>query len=180
MPRFHLTLVALAMLPLAAAADTATYKFKWAGSDGYRMDGVMSFDATLLSTRERITHDDLDCFAISGTHEGAPIGTWGLAELLPETTWYLEFDVASESFTLPNSETAVTQGWNMNGTGNDCGVDGFGFNLGNYAQDICVDNELVVASQVDPTAPFPAVRDDGLALPANACPGAVLMMKSGR
>jgi hypothetical protein len=63
----------------------------------------------------------------------------------------------------------------MNGAGDDCGIGGFGFNLGNLGQDFCLDNRTVVASRIAPEIPFPATRDDGYVFPRGACTGPDLL-----
>jgi hypothetical protein len=42
------------------------------------------------------------------------------------------------------------QEWNANGQVNDCGIPGFGFNGGNWAQDFCIDNVWIEESSIDP------------------------------
>jgi hypothetical protein len=38
----------------------------------------------------------------------------------------------------------------------NCGKPGFGFNSGNYAQDICVNGTYIQASSIDPATPLTA------------------------
>jgi hypothetical protein len=43
---------------------------------------------------------------------------------------------------------------------NDCGVGGFGFNGGNWAQDVCIDNTYIEVSSIDPYTPLQAYPMD--------------------
>ena len=52
------------------------------------------------------------------------------------------------------------QEWNASGQVNDCGVPGFGFNGGNWAQDFCIDNVWIEESSIEPDTPLPAVPMD--------------------
>jgi hypothetical protein len=48
----------------------------------------------------------------------------------------------------------ASQGWNANGDVTDCGTPGFGFNSGNFAQDICLNGAYVEASSIAPDTPL--------------------------
>jgi hypothetical protein len=91
--------------------------------------------------------------------------------LRPETTWVLTFDAATGSFAPWGPGAEMPQAWNMDGGGYDCGAGGFGFNIGNAAQDLCIDGQLIFDSQVTPERPFPAQPAPGFAFPADACRG---------
>ncbi|EAR49841.1 hypothetical protein OG2516_06037 [Oceanicola granulosus HTCC2516] len=161
----------------AGAQGLESYRFKWIGANGYRLAGGMAFDPAAAGDDGLIREDAVECFFIEGYRHDRPLGRWGLAALREETTFYLEFDPRTRRFSLPSEEAPVTQGWNMDGVGDNCGAGGFGFNVGNYAQDICLDNRLIADSQIDPWTELRAVPDPGLAMPDDACRGPVLMMK---
>lgn len=158
----------LALTVTAAAAQDARFRFVWQGGGGYTLRGAMSFPAELLSARQ-VHETDLSCFEIEGFSGAAPVGRWALGMLTPETTWTLTFDPAASAFVVYGPGAVMPQAWNMDGGGYNCGPDGFGFNIGNAAQDLCVDEQLIFDSQVDPSQPFPALRDDRLAFGEDAC-----------
>ena len=151
----------------AASAEPATWRFSWEGEGGYALRGALRYDTA--ETGRIVRETDLSCFVIEGMRDEVPVGRWALTELTNETTWRLHFDAEAGAFLVEGDGAWMPQAWNMDGTGDDCGPDGFGFNIGNAAQDLCLDNRLVVASQVDPFRPFPAVRDDKAELPGDAC-----------
>lgn len=158
----------LALITGAAAAQDARFRFLWQGAGDYTMRGALSFPADLLS--QGVIHEtDLSCFEIEGFLGAAPVGRWALGLLGPETSWTLTFDPAVSAFLVYGSGAAMPQAWNMDGAGYNCGPGGFGFNIGNAAQDLCIDGQLIFDSQVDPSQPFPAVRDDTLVFGENAC-----------
>jgi hypothetical protein len=159
---------ALAVLPSLARADMATWRFEWQGAGGYSMAGALGVPADLAGV-DRLTGDDAMCFQIEGFRDGASIGRWALSMLTEETTWALAFTPAESAFVVYGPDEIMPQAWNMDGWGTDCGPGGFGFNIGNAAQDLCLDGALVTASQVDPSRPFPAVRDDGFRFDGDAC-----------
>ncbi len=160
--------ILMTLLAAPAAAETAVWRFVWDGANGYRMVGAMAFDAALLG-HEVVFEDDLTCFVIEGFHEDEPLGRWALRHLDEETTWRLHFLPAQSRFVVDGEGIPMPQAWNMNGAGDDCGIGGFGFNLGNLGQDFCKDNDFILESRVDPPQPLPAVRDDGVRFPADAC-----------
>lgn len=159
---------------LPAAAQSVAYSFEWTGSGGYAMRGALSFPADLMGA-QRVFEDDVDCFVIEGYRDGQPIGRWALGMLTEETTWFLTFDPVLEEFVVWGPAAPMPQAWNMDGGGYNCGADGFGFNIGNAAQDLCLDGDLLVESQVMPATPFPAERNDAYPFPADACAGEMLM-----
>ncbi|MGR3376443.1 hypothetical protein [Salipiger abyssi] len=159
-----------------AWAENASYRFEWQGSGGYAMRGALSFDAALLG-REEVRASDLTCFVIEGYRDSEPIGRWALGMLNEETTWSLSFRPSGPEFIVFGPGHPMPQAWNMDGAGTDCGPGGFGFNIGNAAQDLCLDGRLVIGSQVDPSRPFPAVRDDDVPFPSDGCMGPMLMSK---
>ncbi|MCR8547990.1 hypothetical protein M4578_09135 [Salipiger sp. P9] len=164
----------LAACAVPALAETVSYRFDWQGSGGYSMRGALGFDAELLA-REEIRAADLSCFVIEGFHDGAPVGRWALSMLNEETSWVLTFLPRSSEFAVFGPGRLMPQAWNMDGAGTDCGPGGFGFNIGNAAQDLCLNGRLVVESQVAPARPFPARREQGISFPADACLGPMLM-----
>ena len=162
------------LLAAPAGAETAAWRFVWDGANGYRMVGALAFDAGLIGDR-LILEDDLQCFVIEGFHDDEPIGRWALGHLNEETTWRLHFHPEQSRFISDGEGIPMPQAWNMNGAGNDCGIGGFGFNLGNLGQDFCKDNDFILDSRVEPMQPFPAVRDDAVRFPADACLGPDLL-----
>lgn len=174
MPARLLLALALAAAPLPAAADSGAYSFEWPGSGGYTMRGALSFDAALMGSQQ-VLETDVECFVIEGYHEGDPVGRWALGMLTEDTTWRLTFDPVTEEFVVWGPTAPMPQAWNMDGQGYNCGPEGFGFNIGNAAQDLCLNGDLVEESQVSPARPFPATRDDDFAFPSDACQGRMLM-----
>lgn len=175
----HLRSAALAGLLLCISAgvtgaEEARYRFEWQGGGGYVMRGGMSFDAALQDDGV-VTGSDLTCFFIEGSRNGDPVGRWALSMLNEETSWMLTFLPKRSEFAVFSEGTPMPQAWNMNGVGNDCGAGGFGFNIGNAAQDLCIDGTLIFESQVPPGRPFPAMRDDSLSFPSDACQAPMLM-----
>ncbi len=158
----------LTFLPLAARAEMVSYRFVWQGANDYVMRGAMSFDSA--ETRGRIVRErDIICFVITGTQNGRTIGRWDLGQLTLDTSWRLHFDPVAGAFLAEGQGVRMPQAWNMNGAGDNCGPEGFGFNLGNLGQDLCRHNTPLWDSQVSPFRPFPAIRDDSYAFPTGAC-----------
>ncbi len=149
------------------AAHAGTWVFEWEGSGGYSMTGALAYPGEMANGILR--EDDLECFVIEGFLNGEPIGSWGLGALTLDTTWVLTFDAGEGAFEVWSPGAGMPQAWNMDGIGNDCGPDGFGFNIGNAAQDLCVDQSLIVESQVAPDRPFPASRVDNFEFPPGSC-----------
>ncbi|MEM1273740.1 MAG: hypothetical protein AAGF88_07985 [Pseudomonadota bacterium] len=154
------------------------YVFEWTGSGGYSMRGAMSFPLSV--GKGILTEAQVQCFEIEGFLDGAPIGRWALEQLTEETTWQLNFDPEAQRFLTASAELPVSQAWNMDGGGENCGDDGFGFNLGDFAQDLCLDNSLLVESQVPPSTPFPATEVFGHVFSPDACFGAAIMSRGAR
>lgn len=161
-------LVLLGLWAGAVSAQDATYRFEWQGAGGYAMTGAMSFDAALIGQR-LVREADVSCFVITGTRDGRRIGDWRLGWLGPDTSWRLFFDTMRSEFVVEGRGVRMPQAWNMNGAGDDCGEGGFGFNLGNLGQDVCLSNRVVPLSRIAPEVPFPAARDDGYVFPRGAC-----------
>ena len=163
-------LLSLLASPLAAE----TWHFCWIGAGGYSMAGTM----TLVAGAGPIaTEADVTAFRIVGFSEGTPIGAWSLADLDATTTWHLRFDVEEEVFPTGGHHLGPAgQAWNANGSVNDCGVPGFGFNSGSNAQDICLDNRFVTASSIDRATPLPASP----VKPDRPCSATPLLSKAAR
>lgn len=170
-------LLSLALAPgLPATAAEQSYRFSWQGAGGYALDGALAF-ATAPGPAGLVRETDLTCFFIEGRREGQVIGRWSLADLTPRTTWRLHFDPALPGFLVEGQGITMPQAWNMDGAGTDCGPGGFGFNIGNAAQDICLDGRLVTESQITPERPFPAKPAPGFAFPPGACRGPDLLSR---
>lgn len=129
-----------------SAAQAETFFICWRGAGGYSMTGQMTVPDEALN-RPIIFHDDVTEFQITGYFEGRTIGSWSLAELTPDTSWFLQYDVRGGFFPLKNLN-GLYQMWNANGAVNNCGVPGFGFNAGNAGQDVCVDNTYIISSSI--------------------------------
>jgi hypothetical protein len=70
---------------------------------------------------------------------------------------HLRFDPQQMVFLTGGSFQGLhPQDWNANGNVTNCGKPGFGFNSGNYAQDICVNGTYIQASSIDPATPLTA------------------------
>lgn len=152
-------------------AEEAIYRFEWTGQGGYSMRGALAFEPGEWLVRER----DVTCFVIEGFHEGQSLGHWDLSMKTEWSNWRLHFNAQTGSFFVEGEGAVMPQAWNMAGNGSGCGEGGFGFNLGNVAQDICVDDAVVLASQKDPFAPFPALRDQSYVFPRGACGASMLL-----
>ncbi|MCT4373513.1 hypothetical protein CLG85_025740 [Yangia mangrovi] len=166
--RALLAAVALTGEMSAARASELAWRFEWLGNGGYEMRGAIAIDAA-LAERDYVYAEDVECFVVEGYHEGRPIGRWALGMKTDETSWALTFRPRQNAFEVFGPQSPMPQAWNMNGFGTDCGREGFGFNIGNAAQDLCLDGHLLTASQVTPSRPFPATRDDAARFPRDAC-----------
>ena len=144
---------------LSGPAQAAELNFCWKGGGGYTMTGRMSLpDAAMFKTI--LTEDDINGFKISGYHKGTLLGTWDSAERGPDATWHLRFDPAGMLFlTGGRFASFASQGWNADGGVGNCGAQGFGFNSGNYGQDICVNGTYIENSSIAPDTPLVATLD---------------------
>jgi len=107
-----------------------------------------------------VTQDDISAFQITGYHNGTKVGYWTLEDRIPTTTWILRFEPETLNFPVGGDFPGlVSQGWNANGEVTDCGNPGFGFNSGNYAQDVCINGVYIAASSIDPFTPLRATYD---------------------
>lgn len=139
---------------LASQATAADYYFCWQGANGYTMTGQMSI-APMAASNPLVTQDDVTLFKIAGYRNGVLLGKWDMATRDEDDTWFLNFDPAAREFLTPGAMgLGVSQAWNANGDANDCGTPGFGFNLGNYAQDFCLNGTWVEDSGMPPETPF--------------------------
>ena len=142
--------VAAVLAVLAGPAQAAQFNFCWSGANGYTMTGTIGF-ADALMTRPIVTEEDVSLFRITGFRDGVAIGKWSLNDLVEDTTWHLRFDPRTLTFPTGGSFPGeASQGWNANGDVTDCGFGGFGFNSGNYAQDICLDGVWISESSIPP------------------------------
>ncbi|MBY6201640.1 hypothetical protein KUV65_09725 [Maritalea mobilis] len=154
------TFTALAIALAALPAHAARFQFCWVGNSGYTMEGIIEVPDNLLNTGI-ITQQDVSAFFIQGYHDGVPIGAWNMRQRTTETTWTLFFDTTNLEFPMGGHFLEQSyQAWNANGEVNDCGPDGFGFNGGNWAQDVCIDNVWIAASSIDPDTPLPVFGMD--------------------
>lgn len=139
---------------LANSAHAADFYFCWEGANGYTMTGQMTVNPTSLN-KPVVTQDDVTLFKIAGYQNGSLLGKWDVANLDDGTSWLLNYDPGRSVFMTPG-ETGLgfSQAWNADGTATDCGNPGFGFNLGNYAQDFCLNGFWVEESGMPPETPF--------------------------
>lgn len=163
-----------------ADARAESWRFEWTGAGGYRMTGAFAIDGA-RTRAERVSGDDLACFVIQGYRDAEPIGVWRLSELTPATYWNFSFEPSSGRIPVGGlSFSGDGQEWNMSGAGDGCGVGGFGFNAGNAAQDLCVDDAWVAASSRPADQPFEAVRDDTVRFAPDDCRDAALLSMLSR
>lgn len=143
----------------AGAVQSATFNFCWLGAGGYSMTGRITFPDALMAAPV-ITEREVTAFSIIGYQQGVAIGSWDMADRRAGTTWHLRFVPATLTFPTGGSFAGEeSQGWNANGQVNDCGDTGFGFNSGNYAQDICLYGVYIEQSSIDPFTPLRATTD---------------------
>lgn len=146
--------LALGAALFGAPLQAADYYFCWTGGNGYTMTGQMSLDPAAL-TQPLVTEGQVRAFKIAGYRDGALIGKWDMATRAPDAPWLLYFYPQTMAFATPaDLGLGVTQAWNAGGMADDCGDPGFGFNLGDYAQDFCLNNVWVEASGMPPDTPF--------------------------
>ena len=139
---------------LATQTQAADFYFCWTGSNGYTMTGQMTINPTALN-KPIVTQDDVTLFKIAGYQDGRLLGKWDVANLTDSTSWLLNYDPARRVFMTPGEMgLGVSQAWNADGTATDCGNPGFGFNLGNFAQDFCLNGVWVEESGMPPETPF--------------------------
>ncbi|MEL6978848.1 MAG: hypothetical protein AAGM38_09240 [Pseudomonadota bacterium] len=151
---------------VAAAADA--YRFTWLGADGYRIEGAFALreGAGQAVARGR----DVLCFEIHGFKGEAPLGSWGLGALEPDSAWGFGFDRNARRFLVGGLSYGPNgQQWNMFGDGSGCGDGGFGFNAGSAGQDVCVDDRMRVASRIAPATPLAATPDPSAEFGPAAC-----------
>ena len=80
--------VFLACVACAAPAlpDQQSYRFEWRGANDYALRGALSFDPQALDG-PMVLAQHVTCFEIEGVHNGNSLGSWGLVELQPNTSW---------------------------------------------------------------------------------------------
>lgn len=139
---------------IATQANAADFYFCWIGANDYTMTGQMTIPDAALS-QPMVTEADVTRFKIAGYQAGSLLGKWDMATRLDGASWMLRYDPGRAVFATPGElGLGVTQAWNANGNANDCGNPGFGFNLGNYAQDFCVNGQWIEESGMPPDTPF--------------------------
>ena len=146
--------LAAALAIAGTQSHAVDFYFCWEGANGYTMTGQMTVDPAAM-TRPLITQDEVTDFRIAGYLDGGLIGKWDLAMRDDSTPWVLHFDPVGGFFFTPDQVgLGVSQAWNAGGTADDCGDPGFGFNLGNYAQDFCLNGVWIEQSGMPPETPF--------------------------
>lgn len=151
----RLLAAASTLLLATAPAHAARFQFCWVGANGYTLEGQIEFPDAYLNTGI-ITEADVTDFQIIGFLDGIALGSWTLAQRVPETSWLLRFDTNSLQFPTGGLRQFDSyQEWNADGQVDNCGAEGgFGWNGGNYAQDICIDNTWIEDSSIDPNTPL--------------------------
>ncbi|MFN3663062.1 MAG: hypothetical protein ACK4TM_10000 [Yoonia sp.] len=145
---------ATALALIGTQAHAVDFYFCWEGANGYTMTGQMTVAPEAMS-QPLVTESDVTEFRIAGYLDGALIGKWDLAMRDETTPWVLHFDPAGGFFYTPEQVgLGVSQAWNAGGNADDCGNPGFGFNLGNYAQDFCLNGVWIEDSGMPPETPF--------------------------
>jgi hypothetical protein len=118
------------------------------------MTGQMSIMPSALN-KPVITQDDVTLFRIAGYQNQQLLGKWDMATRESDDSWLLNYDPARSVFMTPGEMgLGVSQAWNADGTATDCGNPGFGFNLGNFAQDFCLNGRWIEESGMPPETPF--------------------------
>jgi hypothetical protein len=146
--------VVVAVCLVANSAHAADFYFCWQGSNGYSMTGQMTINPTALN-KPVVTQNDVILFKIAGYQDAQLLGKWDMESLQDTTSWILNYDPGRSVFMTPGEMgLGVSQAWNAGGTATDCGDPGFGFNLGNYAQDFCLNGTWVEESGMPPETPF--------------------------
>lgn len=136
------------------SAQAAEFYFCWKGANGYTMAGQMSLSPAAIN-KPLVTQDDVTLFKIAGYLDGQLLGKWDMATRQPDGSWLLTYDPARSVFLTPGAlGTGISQAWNADGSATNCGNPGFGFNLGNYAQDFCLNGVWVEESGMPPETPF--------------------------
>lgn len=147
------------MFAFPQASFAAALNLCWVGGSGYTLTGRMELPDSAMR-KPIVTEADVTAFHITGYLNGSKIGSWNLRDLTPDTTWLLRFEPKTLNFPVGgNFGSLVSQGWNANGEVNDCGTPGFGFNSGNYAQDVCINGTYISDSSIDPATPLTATYD---------------------
>lgn len=169
--------LATAFACLAVPVQAAEFEFCWIGNNGFVMSGNMTVPDQALA-QISVTESDVTEFEIFGTRSGVSIGSWSLSDLTPQTSWNLNFDPAEMQFATGGySDTPQGQQWNANGSVNNCGANGFGFNSGGGGQDVCVKNLYRTESIVAPDTPFPVYPSgEGPACSSDVLLGSLLHM----
>ena len=164
------------MFAFGQSAHAGTLNFCWTGGSGYTTTGRMVLPDSAMA-KPMVREDDIITFKITGYLNSVRVGSWSLAALNKNTSWALYFDPTT--FTFPTAidlDIPVSQEWNANGDVDDCGTPGFGFNAGNFAQDVCINGQYIEISSIDPETTFFATYDPV----TPECKSAVALSKSRR
>jgi hypothetical protein len=147
------------MFAFGQAAQADVLNLCWTGGSGYTMTGRMELPASAMR-KSMVRETDIAAFKITGYLNSVRVGSWNLMNKTPTTSWALYFDPAT--FTFPTAidlNLQVSQEWNANGDVDDCGNPGFGFNAGNFAQDVCINSQYIEPSSIDPGTTLFATYD---------------------
>ena len=147
------------MFAFAPTAQAAVLNLCWTGGSGYTMTGRMELPDSAMR-KPMVREGDITAFKITGYLNGAWVGSWNLQNRTETTSWALYFDPQTFTFPMaPDLGQSVTQEWNADGDVDDCGTPGFGFNAGNYAQDVCINGTYIEPSSIDPATTLFATFD---------------------
>jgi len=139
---------------VASQAHAVDFYFCWEGGNGYTMTGQMSITPAAIN-KPIVTQEDVIEFRIAGYQNGMLLGKWDMAAREEDDSWFLNYNPVTREFLTPGAlGLGVSQAWNADGTATDCGTPGFGFNLGNFAQDFCVNGLWIEESGMPPETPF--------------------------
>ena len=151
--------IMVCMFAFAPTAQAAVLNLCWTGGSGYTMTGRMELPDSAMR-KSMVREDDVSAFKITGYLNGVRVGSWNMRDRTADTSWALYFDPQSFTFlTAFDLGRQVSQEWNANGNVDDCGTPGFGFNAGNYAQDVCINGVYIEPSSIDPETTLFATFD---------------------
>lgn len=146
--------LSVALSLIGSQTHAVDFYFCWQGANDYTMTGQMTINPVALN-KPVVTQDDVLEFRIAGYQNGQLLGKWDMATRDADDSWVLNYDPGRSVFMTPGDVgLGVSQAWNADGTATDCGNPGFGFNLGNYAQDFCLNGVWVEESGMPPETPF--------------------------
>lgn len=147
----------LALLTIAVAAigpwtpsEAAGFNISWTGANDYTMQGMFSFDGSLLNTGV-IDESAVDTFMIEGFLSNVSVGTWDFFAdgLVGEDTFNLNFDTDVLQFVVGGLSTGPQgQNWGTSAAGMTCEATAFGFSSGSSSQALCTSGAFNLSSSI--------------------------------